>query len=643
MLPDVSGLDRPFDYEVPTSLAAAVSVGSIVRVELRHRKVRAWVIALSGGAWLEMPPGAGPLKRVVALVSAGPAPEVVDLARWAAWRYAGRLRAFLLAASPDRVVRPGQLEQRAEAVPTPDGQVAPPTPNGRVGPPTPVPAAPSPATAASPAPPADPVASVAAAVAAGLGAGAAWLRLPPASPRLAVIEAVIEQVGSADGVLVLVPERNDAELLQRLLARRRLPAAVLPQGWRTAAAGGQAVIGARAGAFGPMPTLRAAVVLDAHDESYVETRAPTWSAPVVLAERARRAGAALLLVSPCPPLGLAGLAGLGLGAQVRLDRSLERAGWPAVEVLDRRRDDPRSGRYSPRLAELIRAARRNEPDLPVVCVLNRTGRVRLLACADCGEVARCEQCGAALHEPTGGELACPACGASRAAVCATCASARLKRLRVGASRAREELAALTGLEVDEVTSASPASAARQASQAAADPQRGTVLVGTEAVLRRVRRASLVVMLDLDQELLAPRFRAAEQAFVLLARAARLLGGRSGGSAARLVLQTRLPEHEVVRAATLGAPGIFEDDELERRRRQRLPPYSALAVLSGRDAAELAARLRSAGLEVGPVLAAHYPEGSVLVRATAAPELADALAGAESTTLDVRVEVDPLQA
>ena len=73
------------------------------------------------------------------------------------------------------------------------------------------------------------------------------------------------------------------------------------------------------------------------------------------------------------------------------DRTVERAGWPFVDVVDRRKEDPRrADLYSPRLVDLIRSGRR------VVCVLNRKGRISLLACAACGELARCERCGAAV-------------------------------------------------------------------------------------------------------------------------------------------------------------------------------------------------------------------------------------------------------
>ena len=49
------------------------------------------------------------------------------------------------------------------------------------------------------------------------------------------------------------------------------------------------------------------------------------------------------------------------------------------------------------------------------------------------------------------------------------------------------------------------------------PDAAGVYVGTEAVLHRVPAADVVAFLDIDAELLAPRYRAAEQAMALLVR------------------------------------------------------------------------------------------------------------------------------
>jgi primosomal protein N' (replication factor Y) len=372
-------------------------------------------------------------------------------------------------------------------------------------------------------------------------------------------------------------------------------------------------------------------VLDAHAEAYVEERAPTWDATVLAVERARRADVPCLLVSPVPSLEQ--LARLPL---FTLPAAEERSGWPRLQVLDRRRDDPHRGLYAEPLAALAHAARRAEPDRPVLFVLNRTGRIRLLACAPCGELTRCEHCGGAMAELARAEpgsartLTCPNCHATRPAVCAACGSTRLRQLRVGVGRAAEELAALLGSDVVEVT-------------AGEERPTGAFLVGTEAVLHRVAVASLVVFLDFDQELLAPRYRAAEQALVLLARAARLLfGRRPPPPSRRLVVQTRLPDHAVLAAAAAGDPGLLVTEERQRRRALGLPPDSALAELSGPDAGVLAAAVNElARRERLDVEVAELGRGHQLVRAADHELLASVIAAVREEEHTVRVAVDPI--
>ena len=277
---------------------------------------------------------------------------------------------------------------------------------------------------------------------------------------------------------------------------------------------------------------------------------------------------------------------------------------------------------------------------PLVCVLNRTGRARLLACAACGSLARCEVCGRPVGaDPAApGALACRGCGTTRPAVCAACGATRLKVLRQGVSRAREELSALLGVAVAEV--AGPAAPGGPAVPDA------PVLVGTEAVLHRVRRAGAVAFLDFDQHLLAPRLGAAEEALALLARAGRLVGGRTPagpGRPAPVLVQTRLPDHSVITAAVHGDPGPLAQDELALRRQLGLPPASALAVLTGATAPAYAVAL-SAGAAGGagsPVAVAALGGERFEVRAPDHPTLCDALAATPRPVGALRVAVDPL--
>jgi primosomal protein N' (replication factor Y) len=214
-----------------------------------------------------------------------------------------------------------------------------------------------------------------------------------------------------------------------------------------------------------------------------------------------------------------------------------------------------------------------------------------------------------------------------------CHGSRFRALRPGIARVRDDLAALLPrtpvVAVDAKTATLPAV---------------PVLVGTEAVLHRVdpaaSRVGLVAYLELDQELLAPRARAAEQAMWLLVRGARLLASSGLGS---LLLQTRLPEHEVVRAAVEGDPLMVVDAERARRRVLGFPPFGGVAELSG-DPVAVAAACDTARGGAVTVLGPVDDGRRALLRAVSTSELCDALAqpgiDAAHTLGRLRVDVDP---
>jgi primosomal protein N' (replication factor Y) len=556
-------------------MAAQVKIGTMVRIPLQGRRVGGWVVGLSDEAETERP-----LQPIAKVRGLGPSADLVDLASWAAWRWAGPRPTFLRTASADTAIR---------------GLPAPP-------------------------PPAPPVAApVADELAVEAFAGSRTVvRLPPARDPFSIVFEAARRGPS----LILAPSIAQATHLALRLRRAGLPAAQHPRDWARAAAGGCTVVGARAAAWAPVPGLAAAVVLDEHDEVYQEERAPTWHARDVVIERATRANVPCVLTSPCP--SLEALAAAPLLAPSRTE---ERSGWSVIEVVDRRKEPPGLGLYSERLVTLIREAER------VVCVLNRKGRARLLACTQCGELARCTVCEAAVEERVEGTFSCMRCETTRPVVCAACGSTSFKVLRAGVARAREELERLAGRPVVEITG--------EAAPKDVDTSGPLVVVGTEAVLHRLERADVVAFLDFDQELLAPRYRAAEEAMALLVRAVRAVGGRNTGG--RVLVQTRVPSHETIDAAVHADPGRLAVVEGARRAALRFPPETALAIVSGEAAAPfvdaLAAGDGAHELDVlGPASGGRW-----LVRAPDHDVLCTRLGAATRPPGRLRVAVDPLRA
>jgi primosomal protein N' (replication factor Y) (superfamily II helicase) len=337
-------------------------------------------------------------------------------------------------------------------------------------------------------------------------------------------------------------------------------------------------------------------------------------------------------VSPAPTLEA--IAAAGLPAHPR--RSFERAAWPRLDVVDLRDEPPGRGVFSDALTHSLQAAL--EHGARAVCVLNRKGRARPLICGSCGRVAECEVCGAAVAEADTG-FACARCGAARPRICLHCHSTRFSARLPGITRVRDHAAALL-----------PRALVAEVEAATAGAPDADVLVGTEAVLHRAsdgsRPVEVVAFLEFDQELLATRYRAAEQALWLVVRAARIVGDRRGTG--HVLVQTRVPEHDVIAAARVADVTIEADAELARRRLLKFPPFGALAEVSGAaDAVDVAcAALRAMdGLRVlGPTVRGQSARG--LVQAPSTDVLCDALAGIDLAPTRgrgrLRVEVDPLR-
>lgn len=540
---------------MPPALDDRASLGALVRVELHGRRVGGWIVEDD-----VEPPRDLALKPIAKVSSVGPTAELLSLSEWAAWRWAGVPAHFLRTASPERNVPTLGPAARVERLDVPS--------TCRV------------------------------------------VRLPPAASPYELIAEL-----SGPGTLVLVPALVTARRLASKLRREGVTdAAVYPDEWgRTRA--GVCTVGTRAGAWAPLPELRAVVVVDEHDEVWQQEAAPTWHARDVVVERCRRLDVPCTLLSPAPTLEA-----LAWGELDAPPRDEERAGWPVVQVVDRRDEPPGAPLLSDALAAALRSGER------VVCVLNRKGRSRLLACAACGELARCERCHAAVSQRDDRRLMCAACGTERPVVCLACGGSRFRNLRAGVSRVREELEALARTTVVEVTG--------ETHDELLDGAR--VFVGTEAVLHRIPRAGVVAFLDFDQELLAPRYRAAEEALALLIRAGRMVGPRAGGG--RVLVHTRMPQHETIQAALHGDPERLVERERARRSLLQYPPFAAVAVVSGAAAAEFMASFgRPDGVDVlGPT------DGEWLLRASTHQPLLDALVATPRPHGRLRIAVDPLR-
>ena len=510
VVPDVTGVDKIFDYLVPEALAETVRVGVRVRVPLHGRNVAGWVVEIGEpSAGLEVKK----IKSVIKVLGLGATAEIVDLAVWATKRWAGRMRSFISTAAPETLINnvpsPRYMPRAVQYASDTFDKVR--------------------------------------------DFGGGLITVAPLSNLAPFISAV-----ACDGpTIVVMPTQHRVKLLAAALRANNFSVAQWPQDWALAYGGVDVVIGTRSAVWAPVEKFSNMVVVDEHDDLLQEERSPTWHARDVAIERSSRVGARCILLSPIASLSARKWAG---------DRRVvdSQGQWPEVLIVDRNNDEQwsRSLISSELIAELRDKSRR------VVCVLNSKGRARLTACGSCRNILRCEKCDAALNQTEKTTLDCPRCGESRPVICQVCGSSSCAVLKPGVARLREELEAAANRSVFEVTAATETV-----------NERCNVFVGTEAVLHRVQNADTVVFLDIDSELLAPRYRANEIVATLVVHAARLVG-RSTQSP-RILLQTHTPDNAFLIGLKIGdLTQYFVSDEA-RRSLLKFPPFGSIAQVSGK--------------------------------------------------------------
>ena len=459
VVPDVSGIDKQFDYLVPPPFEPRVRPGAVVRVVLNGRRVDAWVVALGRAGDPDFSVVASErLAPIIDVSDLGVDESVVPLAGWVASHWSGPLRNVLSSATPSR--------KRAR------------TTHARHGRSHGANTTPSPAVSAL------------------LGSRGGVLRVPPLESAM----SVVVEAAARGAVLVLCPTLRMARLGAAFLRRKGLTTAELPDQVDSAIAGVDVVIGARSAVLAPCAGMASIVVIDEHEESYHDERVPTWWAPEIAWERGRRAGVPVILTSPVPSAAAELLCG-GIA-----DPFPPGQGWPRILIVNLLDVPVRGSLLSAELLESVRTA-----DGSVLCVLNTKGTARMLACKSCRALQTCRSCNGAV-ESAGDELSCPVCRETRAAVCGSCGRTALVNVRSGTGRLTEELSAAGPMPVVEVT----------ASSGGVGGPSG-VYVGTDALLHRVSAASTVVFLDIDRDLSAPRMSAGRDALASVARAARIVG------------------------------------------------------------------------------------------------------------------------
>ncbi len=311
----------------------------------------------------------------------------------------------------------------------------------------------------------------------------------------------------------------------------------------TVRSGGILIVGTPEIALWPLGDLGLWLIIEEGRRAMKAKSTPTLQVRDLVRRRALVERTAVVFLGPVPTLDV-----LARGAAV-----VEPSGrvWPLVEIVDRKEDQPGGRSVAARTVLGIRAAVRKGGQ--VFVFVSRRGYAPAFRCVRCRELRRCIECGSG---PDRGDT-CRRCGAALGP-CRKCGGRRFEPLGAGIGRVAEELVRQLGKEY-----VGPIGSGKQ------------VLVGSERDLPYVPETVLSVGVDADSLLMAPNYRAEEDAVRLLARVALTV---AAGRGRRCLIQSAQPEHRALAALRSGHPREYLAGLGAEREHDHLPPSGEMLAI-----------------------------------------------------------------
>ena len=342
------------------------------------------------------------------------------------------------------------------------------------------------------------------------------------------------------------------------------------------------VVGTRSAVFAPCdPGL---IILDEEQEhSYKSESSPRYSAKEVAIWRGAKENALVLLGSATPSIESMYRAKTGAYRLYTLRQRYNGRPLPDVDIVDMR-EELKLGNdtsLSVPLREAILQTR--DAGKQTILLLNRRGNSRALVCVDCRETPECPRCSVKLtYHSANHRLMCHYCGFSQPAPerCPSCGGP-LKTIGTGTQKVQQELATLfpdmevLRMDTDTVSAVNTHEKILEHFQKENIP----ILLGTQMVAKGLNlpNVTLVGVLDADLSLYTGGYRAGETTFNMLTQVVGRAG--RGDTTGRAVIQTLVPEHQVIRLAAKQDYDGFYDLEIRLRQAQSAPPFGDLAAVT----------------------------------------------------------------
>ncbi len=347
--------------------------------------------------------------------------------------------------------------------------------------------------------------------------------------------------------------------------------------WKRVRSGeAKVVVGTRSAVFAPCAAPGLIILDEEQEHSYKSENSPRYSAKEVAIWRGAKENALVLLGSATPSIESMYRAKSGAYRLYTLKERYNGRPLPAVEIIDMREELKMGNDLS--LSVPLRHAVMDTRDAgkQTILLLNRRGNSRALVCVDCRETPECPRCSVRLtYHSVNNRLRCHYCGHFQSVPLRfpSCGGP-LKTIGTGTQKVQAELNYLfPEMEVDRMD-ADTISAVNTHEKILEHFQKEKVpvLIGTQMVAKGLNLpdVTLVGVLDADLSLYTGGYRAGETTFNMLTQVVGRAG--RGDTPGRAMIQTLVPEHQVIRLAAQQDYDGFYDLEINLRRVQNAPPF-----------------------------------------------------------------------
>ncbi|MDR2010804.1 MAG: primosomal protein N' [Bacteroidales bacterium] len=345
------------------------------------------------------------------------------------------------------------------------------------------------------------------------------------------------------------------------------------------------VLGARSAVFLPFNNLGLIIVDEEHESSYKQFDPdPRYNARDMAIVLSNIHKANVILGSATPSVESYFNSAMEKYSLVELNMRYGNVNLPhivTVDLKDAYRRKIMNGHFHPVLLQNIRNTLEKREQ--VILFQNRRGYSPYIECKDCGWVPHCKNCNVSLtYHKYENKLVCHYCGDKVNVYdkCPVCSGTKLTTKGFGTERIEDEIllifpeARIARLDYD------TASSRKKYEKILHDFEDHNldILIGTQMVTKGLDfgKVSLVGILNADNMLNFPDFRAFERAFQLMLQVSGRAGRRE--EQGKVIIQTYDPEHPVIKYVISNDYKSLYDSQIQERELFRYPPFWNFIVL-----------------------------------------------------------------